>query len=46
MFDIIGKDINSINLYLLEASLINKKWKEKKRNFSLDLRCCFFQELL
>lgn len=35
MFDIIGKDINSINLYFWKLLLENKR---KKRNFILDFR--------
>lgn len=30
MFDIIGKDINSINLYFLEGALIKQKEKKKE----------------
>lgn len=38
MFDIIGKDINSVNLYFWGAALINKRGG---RNFSLDWRLLF-----
>jgi hypothetical protein len=44
MFDIIRKDKNSVNLYLLENAL-NRTDKEK-RNFCLDFRFFFLQTVV
>lgn len=43
MFDIIGKDINSVNLYFWGAALINKRGGEK---FQLGLEVAFPELLL